>query len=136
MKFLTEYQPTKEHALWFGVGCVVATLVIGFGVAGWVTGGTAKKMADESASTSRQQLAAAVCAQRFLRAADSQARLAKLTKLEWYERDDVVVKAGFAKMPGEQEASSEVAEMCASRLVERADAARRSAPAAATLAGG
>lgn len=133
MKFLTEYQPTKEHALWFGVGCVVATLVIGFGVAGWVTGGTAKKMADESASTSRQQLAAAVCAQRFLRAADSQARLAKLTKLEWYERDDVVAGGGWATMPGEQEANGAVAEMCATRLAEQAAAAARATPVGAKV---
>ena len=129
-------RPTKEATFWLCVVSVAATVAIGFGAAGWVTGGTARKLADEAAASARNQLASAVCAEAFLRAADSRARLAKLKQLEWYERDDVVVKAGFAKMPGEQEASSEVAEMCASRLVERADAARRSAPAAATLAGG
>jgi hypothetical protein len=131
-----KFQPTKENAFWFGVVCVAATVALGFGPAGWVTGGTAQKMADEAAATSRNQLASAVCADAFLRAADSRARLAKLKQLEWYERDDAVTKAGFAKMPGEEEANGEVAELCASRLVERADAARRTAPAAATLAGG
>ena len=129
-------RPTKEATFWLCVVSVAATVAIGFGAAGWVTGGTAQKMADQAAATSRNQLASAVCAEAFLRAADSRARLAKLKQLEWYERDDAVVKAGFAKMPGEQEASNEVAEMCASRLVERADAARRTAPAAQTLAGG
>lgn len=129
-------RPTKEATFWLCVASVAATVAIGFGLAGWVTGGTAQKMADEAAATSRNQLASAVCAEAFLRAADSRVRLDKLKKLEWYERDDAVVKAGFAKMPGDQEASSEVAEMCASSLVERADAARHVAPAAATLAGG
>ena len=129
-------RPTKEATFWLCVVSVAATVAIGFGPAGWVTGGTAQKMAEEAATASRNKLASAVCAEAFLRAADSRARLAKLKQLEWYERDDAVVKAGFAKMPGEEEASSEVAEMCASRLIERADAARRRAPAASTLAGG
>jgi hypothetical protein len=115
-----DYRPTKEHASWFGVGCVVATLVVGFGLAGWVTGGTAKKMADEAAAASRNQLAAAVCAEEFLRAADARARLAKLKKLEWYERDDLVVAGGWATMPGEKEADGVVAELCAQRLAEEA----------------
>jgi hypothetical protein len=136
MQGFRRFQPTKENAFWFAVVCVAATIAIGFGPAGWVTAGTAKKMAEEAAAASRNQLASAVCAEAFLRAADARTRLAKLKQLEWYERDDAVVKAGFAKMPGEQEASGEVAELCASRLVERADAARRTTPAAATLAGG
>jgi len=124
----SDYRPTKEHALWLGVGCVVATLVIGFGLAGWVTGGTAKKMVDEAAAASRHQLAAAVCAEEFLRAADARARLAKLKQLEWYERDDLVAAGGWATMPGEKEASFVVAEMCASRLAEQTDAAGQATP--------
>jgi hypothetical protein len=135
MQRLHDYQPSKEQAFWLCVLCVAATIAVGFGLAGWVTDGTARKMADEAAAGSRNQLASAVCAQAFLRAADSRARLEKLKKLEWYERDDVLSKDGFATMPGEQEASGAVAEMCASELVERADSARRIAPPGATLAG-
>lgn len=127
----TDYRPTKEHAIWFGVGCVVATLVVGFGLAGWVTGGTAKEMVDEAAAASRHQLASAVCAEEFLRAADARARLAKLKKLEWYERDDLVAAGGWATMPGEKEASYVVAEMCASRLAEQAEAGAKATPVSA-----
>ena len=116
---LIDYQPSKEQALFFAAACVVATLVLGFGPAEWVTGGTARKMADEAAAASRHQLAAAVCAEAFLRAADSRAKLATLKALEWYDRDDLVAKGGWATMPGEQEASGTVAEMCATRLAER-----------------
>ena len=74
LKRWIEYRPTKEHVVWIGVGCIVATLVAGFGLGGWVTGGTAQRMADEAAAASRHQLAAAVCADHFMRAADARAR--------------------------------------------------------------
>lgn len=114
------YQPSKEHTLWIAVACVVATLIVGFGLGGWVTGGTAKKMADEAAASSRNQLAAAVCAREFMRAGDARTRLAKLQALEWWERDDHVAAGGWATMPGEKESDSTVAEMCATRLADQA----------------
>lgn len=114
----TDYQPTKELTFWVSVGCIVATLVIGFGFAGWVTGGTAKQRADEAAGAARNQLAAAVCADQFMRAADARAKLAKLKALEWWERDDLVLAGGWATMPGDKEANGAVAEMCAARLAE------------------
>ncbi len=115
-----QYQPTKEHAIWIAAACVVATLVIGFGFGGWVTGGTASKMADQAAAASHNQLAAAVCAEQFMRAADARTRLAKLQALEWWERDDLVVAGGWATMPGEKQADGVVAEMCAARLADQA----------------
>jgi hypothetical protein len=75
-------------------------------------------MADEAAMASRNQLAAAVCAEHFLRAADARARLAKLQALDWWERDDHVAAGGWATMPGDNEADSAVAQMCATRLTE------------------
>ena len=39
-----DYQLTKTQGAWIGGGCIVATLVVGFGFAGWVTGGKAEKM--------------------------------------------------------------------------------------------
>ncbi|HWN05621.1 MAG TPA: hypothetical protein VNO53_00535, partial [Steroidobacteraceae bacterium] len=118
MQRWSEYRPTKEHLFWIVVVCVAATLIIGFGFSGWVTGGTAQKMADEAAATSRNQLAAAVCAREFMRAADARTRLAKLQALDWWERDDQVVAGGWATMPGEKEADSAVAELCATRLAD------------------
>ncbi len=115
-----DYRPTKEHAFWLAAGSIVATLVIGFGFAGWVTGGSAQEMSDQAALASHDKLAAAVCAEDFMRAADARARLAKLTALEWWERDDLVAGGGWATMPGEKEASGTVAEMCATRLADQA----------------
>lgn len=113
------YRPTKEQTLWTAVGCIIATLVLGFGLGGWVTAGTAQKMAAEAAATSRHELAAAVCAEEFMRPADARARLEKLKGLQWYERDELVAAGGWATMPGEKEANSVVAEMCAARLADQ-----------------
>jgi hypothetical protein len=113
------YRPTKEQTLWTAVGCIIATLVLGFGLGGWMTGGTAQKMAAEAAATSRHELAAAVCAEEFMRAADARARLEKLKGLQWYERDELVAAGGWATMPGEKEAKSVVAEICAARLADQ-----------------
>lgn len=123
-----EYRPSKEQILWIAVGCIVATLVLGFGPGGWVTGGTARKMADEAAAASHQQLAAAVCAEHFLRAANAGERLKKLQLLQWWERDDQVAAGGWATMPGEKEANSAVAELCATRLSEHAEAGAKATP--------
>lgn len=113
------YQPSKQQTLWITIACVIATLIVGFGPAGWVTAGTAKKMADEAAASSHNQLAAAVCAHEFMRAADARTRLAKLQALQWWERDDHLAAAGWATMPGEKESNGAVAELCATRLGEQ-----------------
>jgi hypothetical protein len=123
-----EYRPTKEQTLWIALGGIIATLIVGFGLSGWVTGGTAQKMAEEAAAASRHQLAAAVCAEEFMRAADARTRLAKLKGLEWYERDDLVASGGWATMPGEKEANTVVAELCANRLAEQAEAGAKATP--------
>ena len=115
-----EHRPTKEHTFWVALGSAVVTLVIGFGMAGWVTGGTAQKMSDEAAAAAHHKLAVAVCVQEFMRAADAKARLAKLQALEYWERDDHLVSGGWATMPGEKEADSAVAEMCAAHLRDQA----------------
>lgn len=116
-----EFRPTKTQAFWFTAGAVAATLVIGFGFAGWVTGGTAEKMRTEAAETARHELAAAICVDEFMAAKDSKMRLAKLKDTGWYERTDLVSAAGFATMPDREEPNRTVAMMCAAKLAESAE---------------
>ncbi len=51
------YRPSKGVWLWSCAGCIVATMVIGFTWGGWVTGGTATKMAADAAAGASAQLA-------------------------------------------------------------------------------
>lgn len=114
-----DYRPTKTHTFWIAAGCVAATLVLGFGPGGWVSGGTAQKRLDEAAANARQELATAVCVEEFMRAKDAAARLATLRETGWYERSELVAKGGWATMPDRKEPSSAVAAMCAAQLAER-----------------
>jgi alpha/beta superfamily hydrolase len=113
-----EYRPSKTEAFWTAAGAVIATLVLGFGFGGWVTGGTAGEREQAAASAARHQLAAAICVEEFMKAKDAAARLAQLKKTEWYQRDEVVAGNGWATMPDREAPNIAVAEMCASKLVE------------------
>ncbi len=75
-----EYRPSKRVWFWSCAGCVVATLVIGFGWGGWVTGGTATQMAADAAAGARAQLAATTCISRFEKSPGAAAELASLKR--------------------------------------------------------
>lgn len=109
---------TKTQAFWLAAGSIVATLAIGFGAAGWVTGGTAEKRVSEAATQARHELAAAICVEQFMAAADAKARLAKLADASWYDRGEIVAKGGWATMPDRKEPNSTVATLCAGKLAE------------------
>ena len=71
-----------------------------FSWGGWVTGGTAQEMAEQSAAQARQELAAVVCVDRFMAAPDMQAQLTALKGIERsYQRGKFVEDGGWAIMP-------------------------------------
>jgi hypothetical protein len=113
-----ELRLTKTQAFWLAAGSAAATLALGFGLAGWVTGGTAGKRVAEAATQARQELATAICVDEFMAAADAKARLAKLSEATWYDRGEMIAKAGFATMPDRKEPNSAVATLCAEKLAE------------------
>jgi hypothetical protein len=113
-----DYRPTKTQAFWFAAGAVVITLIIGFGFAGWVTGGTAEERIGEAANNARHELAAAVCVHQFMARKDAASTLVKLKEAGWWDRNELVSKGGWATMPDRQEPNPIVASMCAARLAE------------------
>jgi hypothetical protein len=114
-----ELRLTKTQAFWLAAGAVVATLAIGFGAAGWVTGGTAEARVQEAATKARHELAAAICVEEFMAAADAKARLAKLAQATWYDRGEMIAKGGWATMPDRKEPNGTVATLCAEKLAEK-----------------
>ncbi|HYD57435.1 MAG TPA: hypothetical protein VEB41_11055 [Burkholderiales bacterium] len=113
-----EFRPTKTQAFWLAAGCVAATLALGFGPGGWVTGATAQKQVAKAAEDARHELAAAICVDEFMAAAGARDRLASLQKLTWYARSEKIAQAGWATMPDRKEPNTTVAIACASRLSE------------------
>lgn len=116
-KRLGAYQPSKAVWFWSCAACCVATIVVGFAWGGWVTGGTAARLASDAANGARAQLAAANCVVRFDHGPDASAQFAALKKAESYERSDMIEKSGWVTMPGDTDPVAGAAEICAQTLM-------------------
>lgn len=112
------YRPSKGVWFWSCMTCIVATLAIGFGWGGWVTGGEATRLAASAATDARARLAAAVCVSRFENSPDAQKQLAALKKAYSYQRDNLIEENGWATMPGSKEPVVGAAGLCAQRIVD------------------
>ena len=111
-------QPTKAVLFWACVVCVVLTMIIGFAWGGWVTGGTAQKMAEEMAEDAVVNRLASICVAQFNQVLGKDQKLKELKEAKAYERGDYVEKQGWATMPGEEKPDSKVADECANLLMQ------------------
>jgi len=111
----------KEYIKPFVWGLVVSailTMIIGFAFGGWVTGGTAQRMAEEMAEKAVVDRLAPICVVQFNQDPEKDKKLQELKEKSSWDRKDYVEKQGWATMPGEKEPDSNVADECARRLVE------------------
>lgn len=81
---------------------------IGFGMGGWVLGGTAQERI-ETAVTSRL---APICVAQFQQDPLKNRKIKAFRKLAYEKRAKFVASQGWATMPGESKPDSAVAEMC------------------------
>ena len=96
---------------------VIGTLIIGFGWGGWNLGGTVEKKLETASRTSMVAALAPICADKFERAAKADNDLVvKLTAVSTWQRDDFLMKAGWATFPGGAEPDRNVAYACAELL--------------------
>lgn len=113
-----DYQPSKTMLFWGCAAAAVATIIIGFGWGGWVTGGTSRTMAAAAAQEARGELASAICVERFMAAPGSAARLVELKAIpDIYKKRQFIEAGGWATMPGQTSADRDGAEGCAAALV-------------------
>ena len=113
----TDLQPSKTMLFWSCAGSVVVALVVGFTWGGWVTGGSARDMAETAGDTSRYELASVICVERFLAAPDAQTQLTALKAIDSpYRQRQFVEEGGWATMPSKDKAALRTAELCAKVL--------------------
>jgi hypothetical protein len=122
----SDFRPSKALWFWSCIVCIAGTMIIGFTAGGWVTGGTAKSMAQTAAEEGRTQLAATLCVNKFVASGNSTA-FAELKEASSWNRDDIIEKGGWAKINGVDDEISGVADACAEQI-----AAMDSLPATAT----
>lgn len=112
-----DLQPTKTMLLWSCVGSAAVAVVVGFTWGGWVTGGTARDMAERAGDSSRYELASVICVERFLAAPDARAQLTKLKAIDSaYRQRQFIDEGGWAVMPSKDKAARQAAELCAKIL--------------------
>jgi hypothetical protein len=97
----------------------VTSMVIGFSWGGWVTGGTAVKLADEQANTAVVAALTPICVEKFLQNSDAKANLAVLQKISTnWEQGDYLEKGGWATPPGTSSPDYHLARACAEKLAQ------------------
>jgi hypothetical protein len=123
-----DYQASKAVLFWACAGSVVVATIVGFSWGGWVTGGSAQKMAEESAAQARQELAAVVCVDRFMAAPDAGVQLTALQEITTARAQGKFVEDGGwaiivpASDPPDYKARAndrEAAGLCAEELAKR-----------------
>jgi hypothetical protein len=112
----TDARPTKTVVFWSCVASMVVTMIVGFTWGGWVTGGTALRMAETSGEDAVTKRLAPMCVVRFNAEPQKVAKLKEMKALSTWEHAEYVKRQGWATMPGEQEAGNKVAEACGKLL--------------------
>lgn len=120
-----QFRPSKALWLWSCVGAVVIALLLGFTVGGWVTGGTAREMAQNAREEGRAELAAVICVDRFVDSPKFAANLAALKKEDSWAQDTFVADGGWVTLAGMEEPVDGAAEICADKLIDMKSAAAK-----------
>jgi len=110
-------RPTKTAMFWSWVLVVVLTLVVGFEWGGWVTGKTARGMAEAAGKDAVVARLAPICVIQATHDPKWAEKHKALQATDSWNRSDYVVKQGWATMPGEHEGDSRVAEECVTLLL-------------------
>lgn len=108
---------TKTRTFWIAIGAVVLALYLGFAQGGWVTGGTAGRMAETSAEGAVVERLAPICVAQFNADPERAMKLGELTALSSFQRTRYVTDQGWATMPGETAPDRKVASECANQLM-------------------
>ena len=112
-----EARPTKTAVFWSWVAAAILTVVIGFAWGGWVTGGTARKMAVVHAQDAVVERLAPICVAQFNQAPEKDQQLEELQKAGAYQRRTLVQDQGWTIMPGEERPDRQVVNQCVKLLV-------------------
>jgi hypothetical protein len=114
-----DYRPSKTLLFWACVAAIIATIVIGFGWGGWVTGGTSQAMAATAGDNARGQLASVICVDRFKAAPDAAAKLVAFKAMsDSYKQRQFIEAGGWATMPGQTTPNSLGVQGCTTALAK------------------
>ncbi len=94
----------------------VALAIVGFSWGGWVTGGTAEEMASKQARLEVVAALVPICVEQSRQDPQVAETLAQLKAASSYQRSGMLMKAGWATMPGSTDPNRNVASACIEKL--------------------
>ncbi len=97
------------------VGAAVLA-IIGFGFGGWMTGGGAERMAKNQAHAEVVAAMVPVCLQLSSQDPEVATTIQRMKDSSTWDRPEMVMKAGWATMPGSKEPNRHVADACVDKL--------------------
>ena len=101
----------------FGAAAGAALIaIVGFSWGGWVTDGTAKKMASDQSQLAVVAALVPICVEQSRQDPRIAATLVELEGASTFQRRDLVMKAGWATMPGTTDPNRLVAAACVAQL--------------------
>ena len=104
--------------VWAAIGGAILTMIIGFALGGWVTGGTAQSRAEKMAADAVVARLVPICVAQFNQDQEKDKKLKELKEKSSWERDKYIKEQGWATMPYEKEPNSSVAEKCAEQIMQ------------------
>jgi hypothetical protein len=109
--------PTWTKPALYGAGAgAIALAIVGFTWGGWVTGGTAQKMAESASVAAVTSAMTPYCIARSKSDPRSIELLAELKAAQGYNRRGVIEKAGWATPLGAEKPNTELARACDTAL--------------------
>jgi hypothetical protein len=101
----------------YGAACgAIALAIVGFSWGGWVTDGKARQMAADQSRTDVVAALSSICVDQSTRDPQLVERVAAIKAASSWTRGDLVMKNGWATMPGTAEANRQVAIACADKV--------------------
>ena len=105
-----------KPGLYGAVVGALALVTVGFAWGGWVTGGTATKMASDHARNAVVAALVPICVEQSSQDPEVVETLARLKDTRSYQRSDLLMKTGWATMPGSSDPDRDVARACMGAL--------------------
>jgi hypothetical protein len=112
MSMKSETEIKMKYGAWGLILGAGAAMIIGFNWGGWITGSKSRAATDAAVLSTR----AAICVAQFVKGPKYQERLKDLKATNSWERHEVIGKAGWDRMPGEEKAVDTVGRACAEGL--------------------
>ena len=105
-----------KPTLYGATGGAIALAVIGFSWGGWVTASTARQIAADQSRADVVAALAPICVDQSKRDPQMAEKVSALKAASSWSRGDLVMKNGWATLPGTTEGNRQVANACAEKI--------------------